>query len=238
MPPQFLTRSTPNQGTIFSPSYIYPVGSREPQKADKWISTRRSVRFSERNTCLLACDVLSRAGRSLLYSYSTPCMSFQVLELWGEGDTPEEAAEAVKKFPEEIKRPFFAEEVTWSVTVRQEGRGEGRGVLLFCCCCCCCCPHITARPNPGTCMAVAFNRCWWHPTLACLLNCAVGSARVQPFRVFSGGVRGLLRQAAGAGAVEDAVLLPTVRGAREAAKSAASLPGGPHRTPPLHNAPC
>lgn len=46
-----------------------------------------------------------------------PCMIFQVLELWGEGDTPEKAAEAVKKFPEEIKRPFFAEDVTWSVTV-------------------------------------------------------------------------------------------------------------------------
>ncbi|CAM9211442.1 unnamed protein product, partial [Ectocarpus sp. 6 AP-2014] len=45
----------------------------------------------------------------------------KVLELWGEGDTPEEAAEAVKKFPEEIKRPFFAEDVTWSVTVGSAG---------------------------------------------------------------------------------------------------------------------
>lgn len=42
----------------------------------------------------------------------------QVVELWGEGPSAEEAGEAVKNFPLEKKQPFYAKEATWSVTVR------------------------------------------------------------------------------------------------------------------------
>ena len=43
--------------------------------------------------------------------------AFQVLELWGEGASVEEAADAVKNFPEEIKQPYYDKEVTWSIAV-------------------------------------------------------------------------------------------------------------------------
>ncbi|CAM9720079.1 unnamed protein product, partial [Hapterophycus canaliculatus] len=41
----------------------------------------------------------------------------RVLELWGEGPSVEEAAEAVKSLPEKVKQPFYAEGLTWSVVV-------------------------------------------------------------------------------------------------------------------------
>lgn len=46
-----------------------------------------------------------------------PALWSQVLELWGEGASVEEAAEAVKSCPEEIKRPYYGKEVTWSIVV-------------------------------------------------------------------------------------------------------------------------
>lgn len=46
------------------------------------------------------------------------------MELWGEGASAEEAGESVKAFPEERKAPFYADDVTWSVTVRETGPGS------------------------------------------------------------------------------------------------------------------
>lgn len=47
----------------------------------------------------------------------------KVVELWGEGPSVEAAAEAVRAYPEERKRAYFAENVTWSVTVSRNGAG-------------------------------------------------------------------------------------------------------------------
>lgn len=42
------------------------------------------------------------------------------MELWGDGPTVEEAAEAVRAFPEERKEVYFMEDVSWSISVRKE----------------------------------------------------------------------------------------------------------------------
>lgn len=49
-----------------------------------------------------------------------PCHRRQVVELWGDGPTVEEAAEAVRAFPEERKEVYFVEDASWSISVRKE----------------------------------------------------------------------------------------------------------------------